>query len=114
MNILPWIVVAWLFLVGLYGLATSRNMIRIVGCLFVVQSSTYVLLLSVGYRRAATAPILTDVPARTPVVDSVVQALTLTDVVVGAGVSALVLVFAIQAQKKTGSLDPDTLRPMRG
>ena len=40
-------------LVGLYGIATSRNLIHLIVCLAVVQSATYVLLLSVGYRRGA-------------------------------------------------------------
>jgi multicomponent Na+:H+ antiporter subunit C len=40
----------------------------------------------------------------------VVQALSLTDVVVGATVSALLLAIAVQVHKRTGTLDPDDLR----
>ncbi len=114
MNYLPYIVAAWLLVIGLYGVATSRNMIHLVGCLFVAQSSTYLLLLSIGFRAKATAPIFYDVPPGTPAVDPVVQALTLTDVVVGATVSALMLVFAVQGVKRTGSLDPGQLTPLKG
>jgi multicomponent Na+:H+ antiporter subunit C len=46
-------------------------------------------------------------------VDPVVQALVLTDIVVGATVSALLLGLALQLHKRKGSLDPETLRPMR-
>ena len=46
---LPYLVAAWLFVIGLYGIATSRNLIHMTVCLAVVQSSTYVLLLSAGY-----------------------------------------------------------------
>jgi multicomponent Na+:H+ antiporter subunit C len=38
----------------------------------------------------------------------------LTDVVVEATVIALLLSLAVQAHKRTGSLDPDQLRPLRG
>jgi len=103
-----------LLVIGLYGVATTRNMIQLVGCLFVAQSSTYLLLLSIGFRAGATAPIFYDVPPGTPVVDPVVQALTLTDVVVEAAVSALILVFAVQGAKRTGSLDPGRLVPLKG
>jgi len=111
---LPYLVAAWLLLVGLYGIATSRNMIHLVVCLSVVQSSTYVLLLCVGYRAGAGAPVFSDVPPGTPSVDPIVQALTLTDIVVGATVTALLLAIAVQVHKRTGSLDPRRTRPMQG
>jgi multicomponent Na+:H+ antiporter subunit C len=114
MTAFPYLVVVWLLLVGLYGVVTSRNLIHMVVCLSVAQSSTYVLLLAIGFEQDAAAPIFYDIPAKTPTVDPVVQALTLTDVVVGATVTALLLSLAIQAHKKTGSLDPDALRPLRG
>jgi multicomponent Na+:H+ antiporter subunit C len=114
MTLLPYLVAAWLFLVGLYGIVTSRNLIHLVTCLSVVQSSTYVVLLAVGYRRGATAPIFKDVPVGTPAVDPVVAALALTDIVVGAVVTALLLAFAVQAHKRHGTLDPDELRDRQG
>lgn len=40
MSVLPYLVAAWVFLVGCYGLATSRNLIHAVGCLAVCQSAT--------------------------------------------------------------------------
>ena len=45
MSFLPYAVAAWLAIVGLYGVVTSRNLIHLVICLSVVQASTYVLLL---------------------------------------------------------------------
>ncbi len=56
MQILPYLVAAYVFLVGCYGLATSRNLIHTVGCLSVCQAATYVLLLAVGYRDARPPP----------------------------------------------------------
>ena len=88
MSFYPFVVAAWLLLVGLYGIVTSRNLIHLIVCLQVVQASTYVLLLSIGFRHDATAPVFAEVPVGTPAVDPVVQALALTDVVVGATVSA--------------------------
>jgi multicomponent Na+:H+ antiporter subunit C len=112
-RFLPYAVAAWLFLVGLYGVVTSRNLIHLILCLSVVQSSTYVLLLAIGYRTGGTAPIFKDVPVGTRAVDPVVQALTLTDVVVGVTVTALLLALAVQEYKRFGTLDPDRLRAMR-
>ena len=114
MSFLPYAVVAWLLLIGLYGVVTSRHLIHLVGCLSVVQSSTYVLLVAIGYRAGATAPFFYDVPPGTPAVDPVVHALALTDVVVGATVSALLLALAVQVHKRFGTLDPDEIEPLRG
>jgi multicomponent Na+:H+ antiporter subunit C len=115
MDVLPYLVAAWVFLAGCYGLATSRNLIHAVGCLSVCQAGTYVLLLSVGYRDGATAPVFSDIePGSRPVVDPVVQALTLTDVVVEATVSAVLLALALQAARRFGSTDPDDLGALRG
>lgn len=111
---LPYLVAAWLLVIGLYGIVTSRNLIHAVTCLAVMQSSTYMLLLAIGFRRGATAPIFFDVPVGTRAVDPVVAALALTDVVVGATVTALLLALAVQIHKQMGTLDPDELRTMKG
>lgn len=75
---------AWLFTVGCYGIVRSHDLVHTVVSLSVAQSATYVLLLAVGYQRGAGAPLL----PRAPVVDPVVQAMVLTDVVVAATVTA--------------------------
>jgi multicomponent Na+:H+ antiporter subunit C len=112
-SILPYVVAVWICLVGLYGVVTSRNLLHTIICVAVVQSSTYVLLLAVGYREDAAAPIFVDIPPGTPAVDPVVQALALTDVVVGGAVTALLLAIAVQIEKHLGTLDPDELDPLR-
>ena len=102
MQIFPFVVVVWILGVGLYGVITSRNLVHQIICLIVVQSSTYVLLLGVGYLTGGAAPYFYDIPLQTRAVDPVVQALALTDVVVEAAVTALLLAFAIQAYKQIG------------
>jgi multicomponent Na+:H+ antiporter subunit C len=114
MSIFPYLVAAWLFLVGLYGVISSRNFVHIAMCLAVVQSSTYVLLLAVGYKVGGVAPIFADIPVGTPAVDPVVQALMLTDIVVEATVVALLLALAVQIQKSAGTVDPDKLLELQG
>lgn len=112
-HLLPWLVTLWLFAVGLWGIFTSRHYVHLIGCLAVVQSATYVLLLSAGFRTGAGAPIFYTHPPGTPAVDPVVQALVLTDIVVGATVTALLLALALQLHKRRGTLDPEKLRPLQ-
>lgn len=114
MSILPYFVAAWVFLIGVYGIVTSRDLVHAVVCLSVCQSSTYVLLLAIGYRWGGTAPVFSGIPPHTAVVDPVVQAMTLTDVVVNAAVTALLLAITIQVRKRHGTTDPDKLRSLQG
>jgi multicomponent Na+:H+ antiporter subunit C len=114
MNVAPYLVAAWLLVIGLYGVITSRHLVHLVLCLAVTQASTYVLLLAIGYRTGGVAPIFADIPVGTPVVDPVVQALTLTDVVVEATVSAVLFALVVQAHKRFGTADPDRLGELRG
>jgi multicomponent Na+:H+ antiporter subunit C len=114
MSVFPYIVAGVLFVGGLYGVVTSRNYVHAAVCLTVMQASTYVVLIAVGYVRHGTAPITKGGTQGKPLVDPVVQALTLTDVVVSVIVLALVLALALQADRHVGSMDPDALSELRG
>lgn len=114
MSMFPFVVVAWVAAVGLYGIVTSRHLVHQIVCLIVLQTSTYVLLLGVGYKTGGVAPYFSDISQRARAVDPVVQALALTDVVVEAAVTALLLAFAVQAHKRFGTLDPQELVQLKG
>ncbi len=114
MTHLPYLVAAWLFAVGLYGVVTSRHLVHLVICLSVMQSATYVVLLTIGYRAGAAAPVFVDIPPGTPAVDPIVQALMLTDIVVQVTVTALLLALAVLAHERTGKFDPNELGILRG
>jgi multicomponent Na+:H+ antiporter subunit C len=113
-SILPYLAAAWICLVGAYGAITSRNLIQLALCLTVMQSSTYVLLVVIGYVHGAGAPIFKGVKLGTKAVDPVVQALTLTDIVVSVTVVALILALSLDAHKHAGTIDPDELAEFRG
>jgi multicomponent Na+:H+ antiporter subunit C len=110
-----YVVAFWLVVVGALGIVRSTDLVHTVVSLSVSQSGTYVLLLAVGYQRGAAPPILGAGGAGAlPVVDPVVQAMTLTDIVVSATVTALLLALTVQIAKRHGTVDPDELRSLRG
>lgn len=109
------IVAGWLFLIGLYGVVTSKHLVHLCLCLTVVQASTYVLMIVIGYRPGLPAPVFTDgVYPGSLTVDPVIQALMLTDIVVEATVVALLLAITVKIHQKTGSVRPDAINVMRG
>ena len=114
MSFLPYAVAVWICVVGLFGIVTSRNLVHLAICLTVTQSSTYVLLLAIGYVRGGGPPIFKGVKLGTTAVDPVVQALALTDVVISVTVIALILALALDAHEESGTADPDQLAEMSG
>jgi multicomponent Na+:H+ antiporter subunit C len=114
MSFLPYAVAAWVCIVGLFGIVTSKNLIHLAVCLTVTQSSTYVLLLAIGYVNGGGPPIFKGVELGTTTVDPVVQALTLTDIVVSVTVLALILALALDVQRDAGTVDPDEIAELSG
>jgi multicomponent Na+:H+ antiporter subunit C len=115
MTYYPYFVAGWLLLIGAFGIVRSRNLVHAVVSLSIAQSGTYVLLLAAGYQKHASAPVFGSTTApNLKVVDPVVQAMTLTDVVVSAAVTALLLALAVQIAKRHGTVDPDELSALEG
>ncbi|HEX5412562.1 MAG TPA: NADH-quinone oxidoreductase subunit K [Terriglobia bacterium] len=114
LSSLPYLVSAWIFFAGLFGIVRSRNLLHMAVCVVIMQSSTYILLLSIGFRSGATAPIFYGISPTTLAVDPVVQALVLTDVVVETVVLALLLAIAVQIHDCTGELDPNRIAKIKG
>ena len=114
MSVFPYLVAGWICVIGLYGIVTSRNLIHLALCLTVTQSSTYVLLLSIGYVKGGGPPIFKGIKLGTTAADPVVQSLVLTDIVVSVTVLALILALALNVQKEANTMDPDEAVEMTG
>lgn len=114
MTYLMYGIAAWVFLWGLYGIVSSRNLVHQCISLVVLQTSTYVLLLGIGFKTGGTAPVFADIPVGTLAVDPIVQSLMLTDVVVEAAVLALMLAMVVKANELSGTVDPEELRVLYG
>ena len=114
MSVFPYLVAGWICIVGLYGIVTSRHLIHLALCLTVTQSSTYVLLLSIGYVKHGGAPIFKVVKLGSVAVDPVVQSLTLTDIVVSVTVIGLILALALDVHRTAGTVDPDEIGELHG
>lgn len=114
MSVLPYLVAVWICLVGIYGIVTSRHLVHLALCLTVTQSSTYVLLLAIGYVQGGGPPVFKGVELGTTAVDPVVQALTLTDIVVSLTILALILALALDVEKDAETMDPEEIAALEG
>lgn len=116
MRSYAYLVAVFVLLTGAFGIVRSRNLVHAVVCLAVSQAGTYVLLLAIGYQSKATPPVFGSpaVKPSTSVTDPLVQAMTLTDIVVSATVTALLLAIAVQVHKRHGTVDPNELAALEG
>ncbi len=102
--------------IGIWGLLTRRNLIKIVLSLSIAETGLQILMISIGYIKGRTAPILDSAVvgnAVNKVVDPVPQALVLTAIVIGVAVDALMLSYVIRLFAKKKSLDISDYRDMK-
>ena len=100
----PYIAVAALILIGLYALIFKRNLIKMVIGITLIESGVNLFLITLGFRKDSIAPIYTSSPGGIMSLP-VPQALTLTSIVIGVAVLALMLSFVIHIYRHYGTLD---------
>ena len=100
-----------LIMLGLYGLLTQRNVIKIILSLNIMEIGLNLFIVSVGYVEGGIAPILTSVNNSSSLlfVDPLPQALVLTAIVIGVGTTALGLALAKNIYQKYGTFEIDEM-----
>ena len=100
-----------LMMLGLYGILTQRNVIKIIISLNILEIGLNIFIISVGYVEGGIAPILTEYTALDAIfVDPLPQALVLTAIVIGVGTTALGLALAKKIYAKYGTFEIDEMK----
>lgn len=113
-----YLLIAILLAVGLYGLIAKHHVLKKILGLVVIEHAINLFLVSIGYRHGGTPPILT--PGETPAafvaagVDPVPQALVLTSIVIGLGVTMLLVALTLRLHQRRDTLDTTDLDELRG
>ena len=106
-----------LVLIGFWGMMTRKNILRIIISFSILDTGIHIIIVSIGYIKGRTAPILdSSIPAAqraASVVDPVPSALVLTAIVIGLAVTALMLVYAVRMFRKKGSLSIEDFKDMK-
>ncbi len=113
-------------LVGLYGALVKKSLIKIVIGLSILESGVNLLLITIGYIQGGTAPVfspqlLKDMPLTlenikalgNEMVDPVPQALVLTAIVIGFGVTAVALSLVIRLYRHHHTLVIDEIKNLK-
>jgi len=107
-----------LVLIGLWGMLTQRHIIRMIIGFSLLDTGIHMVMVSIGYVTGGTAPIINDaVPmadAVSRIVDPVPSALVLTSIVIGLGVTAVMLSFAVRIYRTRRTLMIDECTESKG
>lgn len=110
---IPFLAVAALVGIALYIIMSKRNLIKLVMGIAILEAGVNLFLITLGYREAGVAPIYTSAPAKIMVLP-VPQALTLTSIVIGVSILALMLSMIVHTYRHTGTLDSEASRKLKG
>ncbi|MBU1143729.1 MAG: cation:proton antiporter subunit C [Firmicutes bacterium] len=90
-------------LIGVYGLATSKNIIKSVFCVTIIEAGTILLFLNFGVYEGGLIPILNAIGIE--IVDPLPQALMITTIVIGSTITSLALMLCIKIFHHYGSIE---------
>lgn len=104
-------------LIGLYGLLSQKNLLKMVIGFAIFDTGIHILMVSIGYIRNRKAPILDEAVnsanAVNELVDPVPQALVLTAIVIGLGITALMLSYVLRMHQKKNSLEINQFKDLK-
>lgn len=103
-----------LFSIGLYGVLRKRNLIKIIISLGIIEYAMNLFFVLLGYRYQGRAPLQAQDQAVINMVDPLPQALVLTSIVIGLGVTALIISIAIRIYEKYGTFDITKIKRLKG
>jgi multisubunit Na+/H+ antiporter MnhC subunit len=103
-----------LFLVGLYGVITRRNIVKIAISMSVMEFSTFLFFALIGYIDGGVAPIVDPSDPAKVYVDPLPQALVLTAIVIGLATTAMMMAVIIRLYRKYGTFDIREIKSLRG
>ena len=114
----PFLLALFLFFVGIYAVVAKRNLIKIIVGVMIADYAVNLFLLLLGYRTGGHAPILVrgenQALFAAGAVDPLPQALILTSIVIGLGVTAVMVALAVRLYDRYGTFDITKIRKLRG
>ncbi len=106
-----------LMLIGLYGALTTKNILRIILAFNVFDAGLNLFLVSISYMNNSVAQIIDSTTGTenlsSKFVDPIPQALVLTSIVIGVGVTAVMLTYAYKMYKYKNTLNINEYKDAR-
>ncbi len=113
-----WTLLVAFLATGFYGLIAKRNVIKKILGLTILDHAVNLFLIMLGYRAGGWAPIQLSPGERAEFlknsVDPVPQALVLTSIVIGLGITMLMVALSLRIRQSYGTLDGNEVSHLKG
>jgi multicomponent Na+:H+ antiporter subunit C len=103
-----------LFLVGIYGILTKRDMIKIILSIGIMSYAANLMFILFAYKGDGIFPILQEGVTPSVMVDPLPQALVLTAIVIELGATALLVALAIKIFQHYNTFDITKIKRLSG
>jgi len=103
-----------LFALGLYCLLVKKNLVKKIIGFGIAEYALNLFFILLGYRHGADAPILSTDLNPVSFVDPLPQALILTSIVIGLGITALMVAITVRLYDKYRTFDIEKIRNLKG
>ena len=107
-----------LFMIGLYGVVTKKNMIKIIIGIVIMEYAVNLFIVLLGYRNKGVAPIIESTTNKAEFfarcVDPLPQAMVLTSIVIGLGVLSLMVGLCVRLYERYGTFDITKMKRLKG
>ncbi|MFA5410979.1 MAG: sodium:proton antiporter [Candidatus Omnitrophota bacterium] len=103
-----------LFAIGLYCLLVKKNLVKKIIGLGIAEYAVNLFFILLGYKSEGEAPILDKTLGATNFVDPLPQALILTSIVIGLGITALMVAITVRIYEKYRTFDINEIKKLKG
>jgi len=109
-----YILCLFLFCVGLYGVLRKRNIVKIIVGFAIMGYAMNLFFVMFGYKFHGRSPIGDISQNISNMVDPLPQELVHTSIVIGLGLTALLIAIAIKIYEKCGTFDITKIKRLKG
>jgi len=107
----PYILIAVLLAIGLYGMTMKRNLLKKVIGMTIFQTAIYLFFIQGAFKQGATIPVYTEEFGTDPTLymNPLPQVIVLTAIVVGVAITGVALSLLLVTYRRFGSLDEEVI-----
>jgi len=101
-----------MFFISFYGLIISKNAIKSIVFIVLMETAVIMFFLGLGYSRGIIPPIGQNLEAAENIADPLPQALMITAIIIGLSITAINITMLITLCRKLKTTDWDTIKKM--
>lgn len=103
-----------LFIIGFHTMLTHSNLIKKVIAMNIMDTSVFLLFVSIGYIHGAEPPIMDTVHPEGIYINPLPSALIITGIIVAISITAFALSLVVKIYRFYGTIDADEIAEIRG